>query len=50
LAAYRLADRSGREVTKVGDELVRVLDLDPMSVEHLFGEILDVVRDDDSRL
>jgi uncharacterized protein YxjI len=49
LAAYRLTDSSGREVIQVGDELVRVLDVDPISVEHLFEGILDVVRDDESR-
>lgn len=50
LAADSLADGSWREVVEVGDELIRVLDLDSVAVENLLREILDVVRHDNPGL
>ncbi len=50
LTANRVTDSSLREVEKVGHELIRVLDLNPVPVENVFGEVLNVVRDDNSGL
>ena len=50
LTADCFADGSRSEVVQMGDKLIRMLDLDSVSVENLFGEILYVVRDDDPRL
>ena len=50
LTANRVTDGSWGEVIQVGYELIRMLDLDPESVEHFLWEISDVVRDDDTGL
>lgn len=50
LTANRVTDGSRGEVIQVGYELIRMLDLDPESVEHFLWEISNVVRDDDTGL
>ena len=50
LISNRLANGSRSQIIQVGHELIRMLGLDPIAVENIFGEVPDVVRDDDPGL
>lgn len=46
LAADSPANRPWGKVVEVGNELIWMLNFDSVSIENLFREVLDVVRDD----